>query len=135
MNNKIEEQLAKVIERAIEVAEQTGQFVIDQAPDLLQEFYRWHIAKHCLGVFIAFVLMIIAYRFFKMLGKKEPFEEFGKEAPKYLGRYYNMDSYMTGFFISGSLSVASVVTLSINVYNLVFILTAPKLYLIEYFIK
>ena len=59
--NELEKQLAKVIEKAIQVAEETGQFVIDQAPDLLQEFYKWHIAKSILMITIFIGVIWVFY--------------------------------------------------------------------------
>ena len=45
---KTDEVLSKVVEKALNVAEKTGEFAIEQAPLLLKEFYSWHIAKNSL---------------------------------------------------------------------------------------
>ena len=55
--NELEKQLSKLVEKGIEVAEQTGNFVIEQAPDLLQEFFRWHISKN-IFLMIVFIVLV-----------------------------------------------------------------------------
>jgi len=133
--NELETQLAELVKKGIEVAETTGNFVIDQAPLLLQEFYRWHIMKCSLGIFLALMLLLLSITILKLSGKKESFKEFGFQASKFLGRYYSMDAKFISGIFSGTSFIAFVILLSINIYKLTFIIVAPKLYLIDYFIK
>ena len=122
---KTDEVLSKVVEKALTVAEKTGEFAIEQAPLLLQEFYAWHIASSCLGVALfVFIISLLFYslRRLNKWGDKE-----------------NLDLSDAEYFFPKMLSwtgvLISFVFLCINIYNLAFICFAPKLYLIEYFIK
>lgn len=122
---KTDEVLSKVVEKALTVAEKTGEFVIEQAPLLLQEFYAWHIASNCLGaalfIFLSGLLCYVIRRINKW-GKEE-----------------NLDLSDPEYFFPKMLSwtglIISFIFLCANIYDLAFIYFAPKLYLIEYFVK
>ena len=58
--NKLEQQLGTILEKALNVAEKTGDFVLEQAPQLLQEFYMWHTSKFILGIILGIILLILA---------------------------------------------------------------------------
>jgi hypothetical protein len=60
--NEVENQLAELIKKGIEVAEKTGEFAIEQAPLLLQEFYTWHIAKSVLLALTFIIAKILVGR-------------------------------------------------------------------------
>lgn len=133
--NDLEKQLATVVEKALQLAEQTGEFVIDQAPLLLQEFYTWHIIRCVYVMVICIIVFSVTIRIVKSIGSKSELREYGNICPKYFGRYYNIDNQ----FISGTILTIGIPT-SIGFfiaysYQLIFLLSAPKLYLIEYFIK
>tara|TARA_R110002051_G_scaffold308116_1_gene379538 strand:- start:26256 stop:26699 length:444 start_codon:yes stop_codon:yes gene_type:complete len=147
MNENLNDQLAKLLEKSISIAEKTGEFVIDQAPELLQEFYTWHITKSCLGIFIAVVAWAILWRISYFFGDKKPFtyvkykgysyKKPDQQSVKRFGRYFKEDSdniigipvfRVCAFFILVAIAAP-------NVYRLVKILVSPKLYLIEYFLR
>ena len=118
---KTDEFLSEVVKKALLVAEKTGNFVIEQSPLILQEFYNWNIAKFSLGIFLCLVGFILSVIWFVKFNKHEDLmDEFG---------------CLIGLIFSSVIGLFSIIYLCINIYNLVFILVAPKLYLIEYFIK
>ena len=127
---KTDEVLSQVVKKALSVAEKTGDFVIEQAPLLLQEFYAWHIWSD-----IFFILLAFSFIFF---GFKLPYLWLSKEKSHwdytYFKRYGDEGavSAWVCFAIGNSIGV---IMLIVNVYDLVYILVAPKLYLIDYFIK
>jgi len=123
-----DEALGKLIEKGIEVAEQTGKFVIDQAPELIQQFYTWHIAQNIFGVLLGLFLFFVAYKVIILLGEDESnwdtdFKLFGKHVGMGTG------------IISSCICLFASIFLFCSIYQLIYILVAPKLYLIEYFIK
>jgi hypothetical protein len=144
--NKLENQLSELIKKAIEVAEKTGEFAIEQAPLLLQEFYMWHIVRAlmfiCVGVVVYFIFRLIS----NLFGSKEPFKwirdegySFEKEEDSVLikGRYYKKgsDDYIAAIVFNYlGLSIFTVIFFK-SLYKILFINIAPKLYLIEYFVK
>ena len=119
MNNKLEEQLSKVVEKSIGLAEKTGEFVIEQAPQLLQEFYNWHITESIiyllLGLFILVLPILFTVKNWKSL-------------------YDN--NWSEACIIACIFTTFSGIWMSIyKLIELIKILVAPKLYLIEYFIE
>ena len=122
---KTDEVLAEVVKKALSVAEKTGEFAIEQAPLLLQEFYSWHITKESLGIALSFILLFVVYRLHKKLKKYKTEENLDFSDAEYF--FPTMGIY-AGFLIF-------TISLIADIYDLVFILIAPKLYLIEYFVK
>lgn len=142
---KTDEVLSKVVEKALTVAEKTGEFVIEQAPLLLQEFYVWHICKSIFMALLWLSVFFLIQRLSKLLSfgdeKLIPEENRENYFKKRDGKYY-YSSYRDGdseaYAFSIGIKIASYFTfigLAVFLYDLVFILVAPKLYLIEYFIK
>lgn len=142
---KTDEVLSKVVEKALNVAEKTGEFVIEQAPLLLQEFYQWHICKAIFMALLWFGIFFLIQRLSNLLSfsdeKMIPEENRKKYFKKRDGRFY-YSSYRDGdseaYAFSIGIKIASYFTfigVAVFLYDLVFILVAPKLYLIEYFIK
>lgn len=127
---KTDEVLSKVVEKALMVAEKTGDFVIEQAPLLLQEFYAWHICSSILFILLGIAFIIIGIRLpYFWLDKEEKKWDF-----KYLNRYGD-EGAISAWFCFGIGTIIGIIMLIVSIYDLVFILVAPKLYLIEYFIK
>lgn len=68
MANKAEEVLATVLQKAMEVAEKTGDFVTDQAPDVVQQLLAWKFAQALVvGLMCAVVFLICAYHVYRVL--------------------------------------------------------------------
>lgn len=134
MKDELETQLSELVRKGIEVAETTGDFIIDQAPDLLQEFYRWHIVSNAMRIIISVLVIYLMFRFFKFCGKRESIKYYKTEI---FGRYYEVDNEPFWFlsFLCGGVVVVFFISFIFDLFDLVKILVAPKLYLIEYFIK
>jgi hypothetical protein len=127
----MEEQLGKLVEKALQLAEQTGEFAIEQAPLLLQEFYMWHIALSIMSI-VLLPLNIISIMIVK---KVLPEVEEDIWSYNFLGKIVSESSAGFGYIFGGVSLIFSVTFFFIGLRNLVFILVAPKLYLIEYFLK
>jgi len=130
--NKLEEQLGIILEKALNVAEKTGEFVMEQAPQLLQEFYMWHTLRFSLGILLAVIFLLLS-RFTCHLGS-EKYDGKGLDYDEILlfGRKGHFVMMIIPFVI---FSVAGVAFLFTNIYNIVYISVAPRLFLIEFFIK
>ena len=128
---KTDEVLSEIVKKALNVAEKTGKFVIEQAPMLLQEFYAWHIWSN-----IFFILLGISCI---ICGRRLPYSWLSKEESnwdyKYFKKYGDEKEVIIAWASYGIGLLIGIVMLIVNVYNLVYILVAPKLYLIDYFIK
>lgn len=133
MNENLENQLAKVVEKSLSIAEKTGEFVIEQAPDLLREFYAWHITSSALGVLLGVFLMILGFNIFKLwTNKYKEGEKVDYMYSVFMGRIgESLSIYMPFVF----LNLFGIIILCFNLFSLLKILIAPKIYLIEYFIR
>ena len=130
---KTDEVLSKVVEKALNVAEKTGDFVIEQAPLLLQEFYNWHILKHSFSVLIGIIILLTGYNLRKLWGKKVD-KDYEADWNEVVINGYASEEVST-FMTMGVGFIFGAAILAVGLYKLCFILVAPKLYLIEYFIK
>lgn len=143
--NETEKQLGELIKKAIEVAERTGEFAIEQAPLLLQEFYNWHITKSII-IAIAFLIVKILVGRIGLLysfKNKDKISE-GLQKKYYLkkdGRFYKSSYGDHGSenynitVVSKVISYFFLIGVALNIYKIIFIVIAPKIYLIEYFIN
>lgn len=142
---KTDEVLSEVVKKALTIAEKTGDFVIEQAPLLLQEFYKWHICKAVFMALLFLGIFLLVQKLSRLLSYENE-ELIPKENKEYYykkrdGRFY-YSSYGDGDSESYAFSIGmkiasyfSFIGVAVWLYDLVFILVAPKLYLIEYFIK
>lgn len=133
-----DEVLSKIVEKALVVAEKTDTFVIEQTPLLLQEFYNWCITVSILGILLGIITFLFGrYIPYLWINNKE---SQGNNSLKFFNRYTNNDDYYDDSLIPAWICIMlgisiSIILIAINLYNLLFLLIAPKLYLIEYFIK
>jgi Na+/alanine symporter len=116
--NDLENQLSELLKKAMDVANKTGDFVIDQAPDVLQEFYKWNIASDIMGILLFIFTCILFYVAFK----------------KATWEYWDTSSEIISIILA-CLTFVTFIMACVCIYDLVFILSAPKLYLIQYFTK
>ena len=140
MNKELEQQLAIVLEKGLALAEKTGEFVIEQGTDLVQEFYYWHFTSNIFYILLGIMVF--------MMGRYGPHIWVNlKEKPeneRYVSKFFNRYciendydgikdflAYLT--FIIGS--IISFILLIYNTLDLLKLIVSPKLYLIEYFIK
>lgn len=125
--------LSQIVKKALFVAEKTGEFAIEQAPLLLQEFYNWHIVSSIFFIAVFLIIAIVCIRLpYLWLTNKTKSNSYDL---KYFGRYGDEQVVTLSWCLCIFGIIVAVTGLFSNLYDLVFILIAPKLYLIEYFIK
>jgi hypothetical protein len=127
----IEEQLKPIIEKAMAAAEATGEFVVDQAPILLQEFYTWHTALHALGCFISLFFMFGLPLIMRAIAQKETE---GSWTINFLGKTIDDELGIAFYIIGGFSFIIGVIMFFIDLAGLIKITVAPRLYIIEYFL-
>lgn len=138
MSEQLEQTLSKILDKSIELAEKTGEFVIEQGTDLLQQFFMWHTTEAVMGIIIGICVLIVGFfipRTWSHRDKTKKLDIYEKYV-KIFGRYYiDNGSEGAAIIILVISLIAGWVVILVNLYNLVYILIAPKLYLIEYFMK
>ncbi len=111
---KTDEVLSEVVKKALSVAEKTGEFVIEQAPDLLKEFYAWELWSNVSVIILMLLISYIIYFISKKIAE-------------------NTDD--KSLYIINLFQIFPLFFSGVSAYNVLFISIAPKLYLIKYFIK
>lgn len=128
--NELEKQLAEVVKKSLEAAETTGQFVLDQAPDLINQFIMWRTAAHSFVIFVLLSVVVLLVFAFQKIGKSTD----DGWSTKILGKYHDND--LVGIY--GTLILfSSIICFTISMtelFQLLKIIVAPKIYIIEYFI-
>lgn len=126
MNSETDKQIAEILKKGLEVAEKSGNFVIEQAPDLVKQLITYKTVETSICVLIEITLMYLIFRYFKYLYKKN-----------------NEDS---DFIPENAFhGVGMIITLLIGIFlffvfindisNLIQLIFAPKIYLLEYIAK
>lgn len=123
--------LSKILDKSLKLAEQTGDFVITQAPDVLRQFYIWHTVEYIVMMLLGSVVILIG-RYLPHLWQQSK----GSYTSKFFNIYVDDDAGIMvayGVFIIGLISGGFIFIT--NLMDLLYITLAPKLYLIDYLLK
>ena len=125
--NETDKQLAEILKKGLETAEKTGNFIVEQAPDLIRQLLIWKTVEYSIYVIMGISLMIYFHRWTKkvtkeMKEKKDDYED------------YFMSSFANLLIAVGQISflIIGIVLIAANLHSLIQIVFAPKIYLIEY---
>ena len=117
-----DQQLAEILKKGLEAAEKTGNFVVEQAPDLIQQLIVWKTCEYIFLILISIAFLFSIYKWYKSAMK----------------RYDDLDNFIDEPEVL-VFSIYSIVVILIFVialfqsfFNLLQILLAPKIWLIEY---
>ena len=128
--NETDKQLAEILKKGLETAEKTGNFIVEQAPDLIRQLLIWKTVEYSVYVILGIYLIIYFYRWTKKVSKemKENEDDFED---------YFMDSFANILIAIGQLSllITGIILIAENLQDLIQIVFAPKIYLIEYSAK
>jgi hypothetical protein len=121
---ELEKKLVGLLEKAINAAEKTGEFAIEQAPELVKEFYNWEIAS----LIMMIITPVIALLLIKPIAKRLFLTKNDIDNDTFKLDEVNQGITVVQIFV---LAVGSIFIVR-GIYLLVYILTAPKLYLLEH---
>lgn len=119
--DKTDEQLAEILKKGLEAAEKTGSFIIEQAPDIIQQLILWKTVQYSASVVIGVFVLYMLWKKYSSDKKKTD--------------YYDSEDYFleNPFRVIIYAVVAAIgIGLTSDVYNLIQIIFAPKIFLIEY---
>jgi len=136
MNEQLQQALVKVITQATDSIEAGVSFLTGQIPDVISQLLQWKLLSASLTVALSLAVIVITFLFVKVMMKKpEPGEE------NFFWDYYGApgsgrhDMTFPSFLISiigpCVILIATAVLIS-NLYGILQIVVAPKIYLIEY---
>lgn len=128
--SRTDEVLAKVLEKALAVAEKTGNFVVEQAPDVVQQLIVYNTVINLfwtlLGVLLLFLSPYLVGRSFK----------FHRDSSNYdLNSVTRDEAGIKGGISLGSAIMSAfmgVLFFSTNFSDTMKLLFAPKVWLLEY---
>ena len=125
--NETDKQLAEILKKGLETAEKTGNFIVEQAPDLIRQLLIWKTVEYSIYVIMGISLIIYFHRWTKkvtkeMKEKKDNYED------------YFMSSFLNLLIAVGQISflIIGILLIAENIHSLIQIVFAPKIYLIEY---
>lgn len=126
MNAETDKQIAEILKKGLEAAEKSGNFVIEQAPDLVKQLITYKTVETSISVLIEITLMYLIFRYFKYLYKKNNEDsDFIPENVFHIG----------GIIISSGVAIFMSITFIADISNLIQLIFAPKIYLLEYIAK
>ena len=67
MNSETDKQIAEILKKWLEVSEKSGNFVIEQDPDLVKQLIKYKTVETSIYVLIEITLMYLIFRYFKYL--------------------------------------------------------------------
>ena len=117
----LNELLRPLVEKAINGLEKGTEFVIEQAPELVQEFYNWQFYEN-MFIFVGCLIGIV--QVFTLRASIKRFKEYKDDV---------LD--MVKVVTQPMIACFAVVWFIISSLKLIKLIVAPKLYLIEYFIN
>ena len=128
--NETDKQLAEVLKKGLETAEKTGNFIVEQAPDLIRQLLIWKTVEYSVCVIIGISLIVYFYRWTKKVAKEIKENEDNFED-------YFVGSIANVFIAFGQLTflIIGMILIAENLQELIQIVFAPKIYLIEYSAK
>ena len=126
MNTETDKQIAEILKKGLEVAEKSGNFVIEQAPDLVKQLITYKTVETSIYVLIEITLMYLIFRYFKYLYKKK------NEGSDFI--FYD-EFQITVMLITSLMGIFLFFAFIGDVSILIQLIFAPKIYLLEYIAK
>ena len=123
MNTETDKQIAEILKKGLEVAEKSGNFVIEQAPDLVKQLITYKTIETSICVLIEITLMYLIFRYFKYLYKKN------NENSDFIS---DNELHVGAIIITFVLSIFLFFVFIYDISNLIQLIFAPKIYLLEY---
>ena len=123
MNSETDKQIAEILKKGLEVAEKSGNFVIEQAPDLVKQLITYKTIETSIYVLIEISLIYLIFRYFKYLYKKN------NEDSDFI---FDNAFHITGIIITSGVTIFTFIEFINDIFDLIKLIFAPKIYLLEY---
>ena len=112
MNTETDKQIAEILKKGLEAAEKSGNFVIEQAPDLVKQLITYKTIETSIYVLIEITLMYLIFRFIS-----------------------DNELHVGTIIITLVLSIFLILVFIYDISNLIKLIFAPEKYLLEYIAK
>lgn len=120
MNEELQKTLSEILEKSVQLAENTGEWALDMAPKLIEQYLAWEFYSALFFVVNAILIVVLGILFLKFTKKQDWWSK----------QYYGEErvcSYVISFLLWG----IGLVVMFANIYKMVFITVAPEIYLIK----
>jgi len=125
MGRNLEQALADLINKTTSTVDKSTNFLVDQAPDVIQQLLTWKLCS--VGVS---ALMLLVVLFLVVLWNVRSIIKFNKDPYRHWA--YRNDAEMIIFFIIPMISFVLSLCMFDYILEFLKIWLAPKIYLIEY---
>ena len=123
MNSETDKQIAEILKKGLEAAEKSGNFVIEQAPDLVKQLITYKTVETSICVLIEISLMYLIFRYIKYLHKKN------NEDSDFI---FDNEFHIIGMMITSLMGIFLFFVFINDISDLIKLIFAPKIYLLEY---
>ena len=133
MNEQLQDVLASMLQKSMELAEKTGQWMLDIAPELIHQFLMWELWSSLFWISIAIFFIYSPKMVYKLLVKIE----INEYPTRYENKKPSLDDIGEGFafvIIAGIFAIVGFFIGLVNIHKMIHILVAPEIYLIKQFL-
>jgi len=128
MNEELATTLNQLLKSSISAIDKGVSWLDGQLPELISQFIVWSLVASGFWMLLGFSLVGVGFYFIK-LGNKVIEENKKRDS------YRRLDFEVPCFFAAAIFGVVGIVMSLIATYSLLFILIAPKVFLLEQFIR
>lgn len=132
MNDELQETLTGILEKTMDVAQTSGEWALDKAPELIQQFLMWELWSAVIGFIISCILLFFTGKIFFSIKRDL---DLPLEDAKYREPYFNSEqpTFTGGFLgvVGIFMGILGTVFFIAELYTIVHILVAPDVYLIK----
>lgn len=115
--DKTDEVIAKTLEAALNAAQKTGDFIVEQAPGMIEEFLRWKLVENIFAAALSVCIVVFVFIVRNRISRKIDYDD---------------EATTVSWLISILLSALPVIIFFRSCFNAMQIWVAPKVYLFEW---
>lgn len=132
MSEKLQEALAKFVEKTINLLEKGGNMAATEIPDVIQQFLMWVSVEASIFAALGAIFFFIGVKSLRTVisNYQDTDSKYFKKAS-----YGTADFTGVGVFtniLGGAGTIVGGIMLVVNLHKLLFVIVAPKVYLIKY---
>ena len=123
MNDQLQEAIKQMIDKSVAAIEKGASFASEQVPDIIQQYLMWAMAESILFVILMAIIWLVSYKFIFVWSNQK--KEYGMLSDS---KVLACIGGAMASFIAGIVGIASI-------FQIVQILIAPKVFLLEKFMS
>ena len=125
--SKIEDTVVELIQKSVSSVEQGISWLSGELPDVIHQFLLWKVISSSLIILLVLVFSLIWFRFLRRFNQIT-----AGNRDRLNPEYIDPEPYFLGLLISGVLLIGGIVIAVGRMFQIIQILIAPKIFLLEY---